>query len=155
MINSVFVFDAMFSGMYILKLMQFLGSWIAAYIARVIFVQNYVRQTQIRNLQPPQLIDMLTMFAVIYLIITLLLGTLCALGTWTEKINHDVLTAFAVDAVTCYLVTIIISRIFAVLYGNRVVFQYVVEGDHAARALEESIVTTSMIVNAIPFFLVM
>ena len=153
--NSVFVFDATFSGMYILKLMQFLGSWIAAYIARVIFVQNYVRQTQIQNLQPPQLTNMLTMFAVIYLIMTVVLGTLCALGAWTEKINSDVLTAFTVDAILCYTTTLIISSIFASLYGNRVVFQYILEADHAARALEESIVTTSMITNAIPFFLIL
>ena len=153
--NSVFVFDATFSGMYILKLMQFLGSWIAAYIARAIFVQNYVRQTQIQNLQPPQLTDMLTMFAVIYLIMTLVLGTLCALGAWTEKINSEVLTAFVVDSILCYSFTLLISSIFASLYGNRVVFQYIENGDHAARALEESIVTTSMIVNAVPFFLLL
>lgn len=149
--------------MYFLKFMRFAAAWMAVYIARRFFSDDYVNSTIFSNDPPKHLTTMVTTFLYVHLILEAFIVCVVLLvsairlddGTPLMPSFSDLkfITIYAVDVVCTLAMLLTMTVVVARVIGNRKVFQYVDQGTRAARALEEITVNLAAVTFLLPFFL--
>lgn len=160
--NDVVV-DGVFSAMYFVKIARYVCMYVAAYVARVLFVNRYVDRVVYDAETPPPMTHMIAMLVVGALFLESFVTCCLMLIASAQQRggaplvpvlrNPATVAAYFVDVACTLVVTLVISSIVGRLVGSRVAYDYVNNGSRAARTFESIVQYVALAVYSVPFFL--
>jgi hypothetical protein len=154
--------DDFVGAMIVFKLIRLGISYLAAYIARVMFSNKYVDSVVISNKSPPPMRNMVYTFMIACLLMEgVFIMCMALLAVTKGKDGKDLVPAlsnpacigmYLVDMAYTLFITFTVASIMGNIIGNRVVYEYVDQGTRASRSLELIIQHVAFAVYPLPYF---